>query len=448
VKVAVIGAGISGLVTAFRLRQRGVETTVFEASAAAAGNIRSERRDGFLLEYGPNTFLANRNLYDLISGLGLLNDVVPPRPSAGKRYIVRDGCVTQLPSGPAGLFSSKAFSAKGKLQLLGEPFRSRGTAGGESVYDFFARRFGLEIADYAADPFIAGIYAGDPRKLSIEAAFPRLFEYEQTHGSVIRGALFTRTDNSAKPPKGFPRSFTFHDGVATVVHALCSQLGDVVVLDTPVFNIAVESTGYRVTTKNGERTFDSVVISTPAYAASSLVSELDHPLAQQLASVFYPPIAVVITAFRAGQVAEAPSGFGLLVPAVEKRPILGVLFNSSAFGNRAPAGYHLYTTFIGGSRNAELCDEPQGELASIAVDELDRLFGIKGEPALTEVKKWDRAIPQYNVGYENVLAAIEGFRVDHPGIFFCSNFYKGISVGDCVKNADATAALITEYLDR
>lgn len=447
-KVAVIGAGISGLVTAFRLQQRGVDVTVFEASGTVGGNIRSELRDGFLLEYGPNTFLTNRNLYDLIADLGLLDQVVSPRPSAKKRYIVRNGRVTQLPAGPGGLFSSKAFSAAGKITLLGEPFRKRGTRSGESVYDFFARRFGSEIADYAADPFIAGIYAGDPRKLSIEAAFPRLFEYEQQHGSIIRGALFSKKDKPAKPPKGFPRSFTFERGVATVIRTLSGKLGNSVELNEPVISLTKSSDGYRVATEDGEQFFDAVVVSTPAYAASKLLGEMDAALAARLADVHYPPIAVVTTAFEASQVANAPSGFGVLVPAVEKRQILGVLFNSSAFGNRAPAGYHLYTTFIGGSRDSELCEKPEAELAQIALEELASLFGAQGTPVLTEVKKWDRAIPQYNVGYESVLAAIDKFRVDHPGVFFCSNFYKGISVGDCVKNADLTAAEVSGFLER
>jgi oxygen-dependent protoporphyrinogen oxidase len=446
--VAVIGAGISGLVTAFRLKNRGVDVTVFEASGEAGGNIRSEQRDGFLLEYGANTFLANRNLYDLISDLRLAPDVVPPNPSARKRYIVRNGRMTQLPSSIAGLVSSRAFSTRGKLKLLAEPFVSSRAEADESVYDFFARRFGNEIADFAADPFIGGIYAGDLRKLSIETAFPRLFEYEKDHGSVSRGMVMSKKDKAAKLPKGFPRSFTLRGGVSTLIRAICGELGEAVEFGSQVESLIKNQEGYRVRTVSAELCFDAVVVSTPASSASAFVQGMDASLADKLRSIYYPPVAVVMTGFAPDQIKNPPSGFGVLVPAVEKRRVLGVLFNSSAFENRAPAGYHLYTTFIGGSRNAELCAKPERELARIALEELDSLFGVEGEPVLTEVKKWERAIPQYNVGYKSVLAAIDKFRVNQPGVFFCSNFYKGISVGDCVKNADLTATDVIRFLDR
>lgn len=447
-KVAVIGAGISGLVTAFRLQNRGVDVTVYESAAAAGGNIQTEIRDGFLLEFGPNTLLANRNLYDLIQDLGISSQIVAPNPSAKKRYIVRGGRLAQLPSGPAGLVSSPAFTPRGKLSLFAEPFRRGGQIDGETVYDFFKRRFGKEIADYAADPFIGGIYAGDPRKLSIEHAFPRLHALEKAHGSVVRGAIFSKKDKAAKLPKGFPRSFTFNTGVSTLTRSLCEKLAARVQLETRVLSVSKQHSGYCVTTGNGESLFDAVVVSTAADAAAKLVAGSDADLAGKLTDIYYPPIAVVVTGFRAGQLASPPSGFGVLVPSVEKRKALGVLFNSSAFDNRAPAGYHLFTTFIGGSREPELCDLPDDELVRIALKELNSLFRVTGEPVLTEVKKWKRAIPQYNVGYENILEAIDRFRGESPGIFFCSNFYKGISVGDCVKNSDRTAAAVSEFLDR
>jgi protoporphyrinogen/coproporphyrinogen III oxidase len=444
-RVAVIGGGISGLTVAYHLKKSWVDVTLFEASDAVGGNIRTERRDGLILENGPNSLLANRYIADLVNGLGLRDQVVAPNASARHRYIVRGGRMVRLPSRVLGLFFNGAFSAKEKARLLFEPFIRGGSDAAETVYDFFARRFGSEIADYALDPFVSGIYAGDPRRLSVKQAFPRLYELEQGFGSLTLGAILGKKDRSLSPPRGFPRSFTFKDGVATLVSALEAELGEAIRLNSPVFDIKRECERYVLLLETGRPTFDAVVVSTPSFAASDLVREMDQLLAAALDSVTYPPISVVYTTFTSEQVKAAPEGFGVLIPAKEKRQILGSLFNSSVFEGRAPAGYHLFTTFIGGSRNAELGDRPEDELAGTAAEELKRLLNIQGAPSFSSVKKWKRSIPQYNVGYDGVLNAIEAFRGQNPGIYFCSNFYKGISVGDCVRNGALTAGEIVEF---
>lgn len=448
-KVCIIGGGISGLCVAFRLRKAGARVVLFESSASVGGNIKTEIRDGFLIEHGPNSLLASREIFDLIEDLKIRDQIACPSTRAKRRFILRDGRLTALPSKVLDILTTEAFSARARLRLLKEPFVRGTSSEDESVREFFERRLGKEIADYAVDPFVSGIYAGDPAKLSVRSAFPRLFELEKVHGSLIRGMVFAKNGKASRPPKGSPRSFSFKAGMQTLTDALRSALGDSVRLGTGVSAVRSDGAkGCAAETFAGTEDFDAVVVSVPADAAAAIVENLDPALANELSKIYYPPVAVAFTAFRREQVEFAPEGFGFLIPALEHRRILGSLWTSSVFENRAPDGYHLFTTFIGGSRNADLCELSEDELLKIASEELNSILGTRGEPAFAFVKKWPRAIPQYNIGYEKVLVAAERFRNDYPGIFFCSNFYKGISVGDCVKNSIAVADSILQLSTR
>ena len=442
--VGIIGGGISGLCVAYHLRKAGVDAALFESSASVGGNIKTEVRDGFLFEHGPNSTQVSRELLDLIAELGLSGEIAPPNSNSKKRFIVRNGKLVALPSGPIGLVGSPVLSRGAKLRLLREPFIRTKAAEDESVAAFFERRLGREIVDYAVDPFISGIYAGDPQKLGIRHAFPRLYELEKDFGSIIQGAIFG-SKKASKLPKETPKSLTFRNGMQTLSDALAKNLGGRIKLNSSVHDLRkTESGKMAVKTLGGVDIFDSVVICTPAHAAARLIENLDAQTSAELADIYYPPIAVVFTAFKSEDVQTEPAGFGFLVPGIERRKILGSLWTSSVFENRAPAGYHLFTTFIGGSRNPEFCSEPEGRLLEIALEELDSILGINGNPVFTFVRRWEKAIPQYNIGYESVISALEDFTSNHPKIYFCSNFYNGIAVGDCVKNALATA---TEILD-
>ena len=448
-RVCIIGSGISGLCIAHGLKKAGVDSVVFERGGAAGGNIKSELRDGFLIEYGPNSMLASPEMLGLIEELKITDQIAVPRPDAKRRYIVRRGRLLELPSKILGLVSSQAFSMRAKLRLLKEPLIDSSSPKDESIAAFFERRLGKEIVDYAVDPFISGIYAGDPKKLSMRHAFPKIFELEKRSGSLIKGALFSKKDKAAQMPKGTPRSITFLNGMQTMTDALAGEIGANLRLNTTVASIekADASSGYTAVTGQGSEKFDAVVICTPSHAAAGLVASFDPQLAAELQDIYYPPIAVVFTAFKKEQVAADARGFGFLVPGIERRKILGSLWTSSVFENRAPEGYHLFTTFIGGARKPELAVETEDELIAVVREELDSILRTSGEPVFTAVKKWDKAIPQYNIGYQSVHDAIDEFRSAEPGIFFCSNFYKGISVGDCIKNAISTAGEIKAFLD-
>jgi oxygen-dependent protoporphyrinogen oxidase len=444
-RVCVIGGGISGLCTAFGIQRQGDDVTLFEKGGAVGGNIRSERRDGFLIEHGPNSLLVSTELLDLISKLGISDHIAQANPAAKKRFIIRGGKLTALPAGLIDLVRCNAFSAQARLRLLKEPFVRTISADHETVSEFFERRLGREIVDYAVDPFISGIFAGDPERLSVKHAFPRIFELERGHGSLLAGALFSR--NGAKRPKGITRTISFTEGMQTLTDSLSDRLGASVRLNTAVRSIVKDGNGFSVELDDDStQSFDAVVISTPARAAAGLLEQIDPDVSSSLSDIYYPPIAVVHMGFANSGLTVSPDGFGFLVPKLEGIRILGSLWTSSVFDGRSPAGHSLFTTFIGGARNAEFALKEPDELIEIALAELDKIHGLTTKPTVVNVTKWERAIPQYNVGYEKVMDAVSGLQERNRGIFICSNFYKGISVGDCIKNGIATTREIEDFL--
>lgn len=437
--VAVIGGGISGLTTAFLLSRKGCDVTVFEASDILGGNVQTIRENGYTIEQGPNSLLKSPRVIELVRMLGLEGDVVGANPEARKRYIISDGKLE--PVGPRSLINGY-FSLKTVLGLVREPFVRSRSPEGESVAQFVSRRISSDLLDKAVDPFVSGIYAGDPNDLSIRAAFPKLYEMERDFGSLIMGA-FRRKAEKSDPD--FPRTFTFRDGLKTLIDRLAAQVGERRLRRaTPVTSIeTLNEGGFLV---NGERQ-DSVVISTPAWAAADLIRPRDAQLAGTLANVHYPQVVVAFTSFRTEQIGRDLDGFGYLVPSKEKRPILGTLFPSAVFPGRSPEGSQLLVTFLGGVRDGgrigEMSDD---DVKRVVTGQLGELLRTQGEPELFQLKRWKRAIPQYRVWYEKVTAACSKFEEQNPGIYFCSNFYRGISVGDCVKNAFQTAEDVASYL--
>ena len=448
-RVCVIGGGISGLCVAYRLKQAGVAVTLFEKSSSVGGNIKTEIVDGFLIEHGPNSTLLNRELLDLINDLRIPDQIQAPNARAKKRYILLNGNLVQLPARVVELFFNRALSFRAKLRLLREPLIRSKAPPDESVAGFFERRFGREIVERIVDPFVSGIYAGNPNRLSVRCAFPRLVELERRFGSVIMGSIFARPRKGSELPKGSPRSVTFKNGMQTLTDELYSSLQGIIRLGVSVEKVSRSAGCIKVQTTNSLEEFDAVVVSTPSNAAEDMIRGLDPSLARRLGDVYYSPVAVVFTAFRSDQVEGDPQGFGFLVPSGERRDILGSLWTSSAFEGRTPkdGDWHLFTTFVGGSRNAQLALVENDELIGAVLKDLRDVLGINGDPRFSIVRKWEAAIPQYDLGYEKLYDAISTFRKSYPEVFFCSNFYRGISVSDCVKNAAATADEILDLLN-
>jgi oxygen-dependent protoporphyrinogen oxidase len=437
-RVAVIGGGISGLTTAFLLKRKGLDVTVFEASDAVGGNVQTLRRDGYTIEQGPNSLLRSPRLIELIKLLGIEDKVLPADPSAKKRYILSGGKLEAM--GPKS-FVNGYFSLKTILGLVREPFVRSRSPEQESVADFVSRRISSEFLDKAIDPFVSGVYAGDPANLSMRSAFPKLYEMERDHGSLILASVRRKKDRS---DPDFPRTFSFRGGLRTWIEALAAEIGDGIRTSTPVESIEpIENGRFQV---NGAE-FDAVVIATPAFVAADLIESRDPELARTLSDVNYPQLAVVILGYESGKIKRGLDGFGFLIASKENRPILGTLFHSAVFPERAPEGHQLLVTFVGGVRSGNTLDKTtDDELRSVVMEQLHDILGVDGSPDFVHIKRWKKAIPQYRVGYEDVTRACSEFEEHNPGLYFCSNFYRGISMGDCVKNAFDTADRIGEYL--
>jgi len=454
VDVVVIGGGISGLASAFRLQQHGVSVEVLEAAPRAGGVIGSRRRDGFLYETGPNSTLDTTPLIgELLSDLGIAAERRDASAVAATRFIVRDGRLAALPTSPGAFLTTSAFSAGAKLRLLREPFIAPAPAGSEeSIAAFVRRRLGNEFLDYAIDPFVAGIYAGDPERISVPAAFPRLFALEQQYGSLIKGQIKGARERkkNAEKAKNTAASFSFAGGMQTLTDALARSIARIEP-EVRVVNIARNDDGtYSVAGERAGAPFvrrsRAVVLALPAYAAAGLVRPLAPAAAQALAAIEYAPIAVAASAYRRAAVTHPLAGFGFLVPKKEQRKILGSLFSSSMFDGRAPDAAVLLTSFIGGRRNPDLPAQPDAELALIVQQELAALVGATGEPLWTQITRWPQAIAQYNLGHLAHLARIGEAEAALPGLYFCANYRGGVSVGDCIKSAQATTEGVARFL--
>jgi oxygen-dependent protoporphyrinogen oxidase len=454
IDVLVIGAGLSGLVAAYRAKRAGLGVAVFEARSRPGGVIGSERRAGALFERGPNSGLDTTPLINaMLADLGIAAERVDGSKASSRRYVVRGGQLVPLPMSPGAFLSTPLFSFGAKVRLFAEPFIGKSPPDAEeSIAQFVRRRLGAEFLDYAIEPFVAGIYAGDPETLSVLAAFPRLHALEQRYGGLIKGAIMGARERrkSADKSKNAASSFSFRDGMQTLTDALARAIGNVDCevnvqrvqrLSDGSFVVAGQRFGMAF-----ERAARAVVIATPAYAAAEMVRDLAPVAASALKDIPYPPVTVVASAYRRRDILHPLDGFGFLAPAKERPAVLGTLFSSTMFENRAPSEVAVLTTFVGGRRNPELATAGDAEVRSAVHVELSHLVGAGAEPMWSEVTRWDRAIPQYTMGHLQRIAKVEEAERAMPGLYFCANYRGGVSIGDCVKAGHATADRLAAQL--
>lgn len=449
--VAIIGAGLAGLVAAYELSKHGFDVLVFEATDRIGGVIQSIRKDGYLLECGPNTIQSRGDVLDrLIDELKLEGEIIEASPAAKKRYVVRSETAVPVPASPPALLTSRLFSTSAKLRLLREPFlHSTPVSDDETVADFVRRRLGEEILDYAVNPFVAGIYAGDPEELSIQHVFPSMYELEQQYGSLLKGQIRKmRVSRSNASPARKRRMFSFREGLRTLPRALSSRLGDSLRLDCKVTSIGRAGDEWNITYehmgKAVEQTTDVVLWASPLHSLSDVDIETWIDLSP-LRDAVYAPVSVVALGFPAEAVTHPLDGFGILVPEREKSfQILGALFSSTLFPDRAPEGHVLLTTFVGGQRYPHLVRLSDESLIRTAQQDLERLLGIHGEPDFTNIVRWERAIPQYRTGYGAVKQAIDRLEQEHRGLYMAGSFRAGVSVGDTAATAAEVSRRIIE----
>lgn len=449
--VVVVGAGISGLCAAYFLKKRGFQVTVLEQDNSVGGTMKTGHEDGWLFERGPNSALENTPLFkNLFDELGITDQCIYANEAANKRYILREGHLHSLSTSLVSFLRSKLLSFSGKARLLKEPIVGRATKE-ESIAEFIERRLGREFLDYIVNPFVAGVYAGNPETLSVQAALPKLYALEEQYGGIIKGSIKARKMNK---PNTRAKLFSFMEGMEIFPRALAKALGENLMLNATVEHIIPLRVGprsiYTVSySHSGDRRSmeaDAVVLAVPAYAAAKIIHRIDPAMAKTLTSIYYPPVAEVFIGFKKAQIQRPHDGFGFLVPAKEKRKILGTIWSSSMFPNRAPQGYAALTTFVGGARQAELCSAGDEELTMIVLSELQSIMAIEGDPAFTKITRWTQAIPQYSLGYYKIVQAMERFEQNFRGTFLCSNYRGGVSIGDCIMNAEKIAQKISMHL--
>lgn len=453
--VAVVGAGITGLVAAFRLQAQGVPVIVYEAAERHGGVIQSTREHGYLAECGPNSILdTSPKIRGLIRDLDLEPRRLYSDPAAENRYLVRGGRPVCLPVSPLKFFSTELFSWRAKLCLLREPFIPRAPAElEESVAQFVLRRLGREWLDYAINPMIAGIYAGAPERLSVKHGFPRLHALEQRYGSLLKGQIFGARERRARGEvsKQEAPKLSFDEGLQVLTDTLAQRLGPALHLRAAVTRVARTPNGWEVTTRrDGAETRTShraVLLAAPAYRLAEIELSTERaPRLEPLGEIYYPPVASVVLGFRRDAVAHPLDGFGMLVPAVERFHILGTLFSSSLFPNRAPAGHVLLTTYLGGVRAPELALRPEPELVELTRRDLESLLGVRGTPTYQHVQVYPKAIPQYELGFGRFKALMDEIEARAPGVFLAGHFRNGISLGDSIIAGHDVAERIARWL--
>lgn len=445
-QVAVIGAGVSGLATAYYLTAQGIETSVIEKSPRIGGTIESRRVDGFLVDYGPNSGLETTPLLgEMFDNLGTRSRLQYASSEAKNRYIVKKGRLHALPLGPGGLVRTPLFSGRAKLRLMREPFVRPGDPDhDESLADFVQRRLGREFLDYAINPFVSGVYAGVPEKLSVRSSFPKLYELEQNYGSLIKGAvkgLRARKQRRAhgEESRAKARMFSFAGGMQTMVNALAENVSDHIHIGTAPLCLERQRDGFTVHVRSAQGEWslrcDAVVLAIPAYAYQGFEFAPELPITRQLEAIPYPPVSVVFFGYRRNPAKKPLDGFGFLVPECESRGTLGTIWNSTLFPERTPRGGVSLTTFVGGSRQPDNARLDEGALVDLVRGELKDLLGIAASPDVIEVRRWERAIPQYNVGHGEIMRSMDDFEKTTPGLFISGNFRGGVSISDCITQA-------------
>ncbi|RKH46781.1 protoporphyrinogen oxidase [Corallococcus llansteffanensis] len=445
--VAVIGGGISGLVLAHRLRTRGTEAVVLEATARVGGNVQTLAQEGYLLESGPNSFLDREPATrELAAALGVEARIRPADVAAKNRYIFTRGALRAVPSSPPGFLTSDILSFSARLRVLGELFSARGPEGvDESLAQLGRRHLGPEATTVLLDAVQTGIYAGDPEKLSAEATFPQLVKFEREHRSLILGAIRSqRAARKATASDGGPKSkltgllSTFDGGLGVLVDALAAALGDAVHTDAKVEGLVPQPSGWKVRVREHGRPVEllasQVVLAVPSHVAAGLLRPLDEPLAAKLEGIPYAPIAVVHLGFAPGATPK-PDGFGFLVPAVEGKAVLGTIHVSTTFPFRAEGGRGLLTCLMGGARRPDVVARDEDALVALAREELKAMTGLSATPELTQVVRWPRGIPQYTVGHLERLASLDAGLKRWPGLHLTGNAYRGVGVNDCIRDA-------------
>jgi protoporphyrinogen/coproporphyrinogen III oxidase len=455
-RIVIIGGGISGLAAAHRVLElnQTAQVTILEASGRLGGTIQTEFRDGFLLERGPDSFISEKpHAVALAERLGLESRLIQTNEEYRRSFIVRDGRLRPVPEGfqllaPSRMWSfitSDIFSVAGKARMAADlllPRKSTNGSTDESLASFVRRRLGVEALDRMAQPMVGGIYTADPETLSLRATLPRFLEMEREHRSLILAMLRQgRAQKSGTSGARYSLFLSFDRGMQVLVDAVARINAD--------FRVKMRAQkltfdqGWTITTDKDEVfKADTVCLAVPAYIAASLLDQRHESLAEKLRAIKYASTATINFGYRRAAIAHPLNGFGFVVPFVEKRSLIACTFSSVKFSGRAPDGHVLLRAFAGGALQPEIFALDESEMAARVEADLRELLGISEPPLFVEVAKWERSMPQYQVGHLDRILEIENEVSKLPGLMLAGNSYRGAGIPDCIRSGEQAA----EYL--
>jgi len=477
-RVAVVGGGVTGLAAAHHLVElapdagTAIEVSLFEAAPRLGGVVSSIRRDGFLIEEGPDSIITDKPwARQLAERIGIGHRLIGTQEEHRRSFVVRRGRLEPTPDGfyllaPTRILpmaTTRIFSPLGKLRMAMDLFiPARSGEEDESVAEFVTRRLGREALDRMAQPMIGGIYGADPQMLSLRATFPRFLQMEREHGSVIRAMLAAGRARAAMEKANNPGRasgpryglfVSFDEGLQVLTDALASRLP-----------AGAARTGHRVTGlaarpdsgdarwelefssdgrgPAGRASFDAVILALHGPRTAALLGPVDGHLAEQVGSIAYATAATVSLAMREEDVAHPMGGFGFVVPTIEGRSIVGCTFGQRKYPGRAPAGHALIRAFWGDA--SEGLSEP--EILARTMSDLRDLLGVRSEPIFSHVARWPRSMPHYAVGHLDRVDAIEARTATHPGLALAGNAYRGVGIPDCVHSGESAARRVIEQI--
>lgn len=445
-KAVVIGGGISGLAAAVQLKRMGYCVTLLERENRVGGVINTVEENGFRAESGSNSvMIQSQKSLDFIASIGLQDKIDFANPVSKKRFFVRYGKARAVPMGPLSLLFTRLFTLCGKIRLLLEPLVKKFPPDAEpSVAEFIRKRMGRDVLDYAINPFMAGVYGGDPSKLSMKHAFAPFWNLEQKYGSIIRGAIKSMKEKKAAGNFFKPVMISFEGGMLALVNALGAELKGCIHKNAKIISIDLTARGWEVSwgdkLEDACEQYDVAVVAVPSHEIANL--PLPGSMASRLAElseIKYAPVATYTLGFKREQIRHKLDGFGVLTPERENLSILGSLFVSSVFKARAPEGCATLTNYIGGMRRPEYASKSEDEIKSLVMDDLKKLLGAEGEPIFSKIFYWPNAIAQYNLGYQKYLDILAEVERDFPNMAFIGAYRGGVGVSACLENALKTA---------
>ncbi len=446
-RVAVVGAGLAGLAAAHAIRRRALDQgrpldlEVWEAADRPGGMVHTTVSDGYVVEWAANAFRTGIGpTADLVARLGLQAEQVHADPAANRRYVFHGGRLHAMPSGPISLLSFAPLSPAGRWRVVAEPFLAGRVDGEESVHDYAARHIGAEAAEVLLGTMVRGVYGGDAHALSVDAAFPVMRDMERDHRSLIVAGIAGARERMRERKT----TWSFRGGMQVLIDRLADDLGPSLRLGSPVRRLEVdEGTGehllHGVDGFDGVRRFDAVVLAVPPRVTAELLRTVDAVAADEIGAIPRAPIGMVALAFPRAAFRTPPDGFGFLVAPGEDLKVLGTLVESNVFPHRAPPDVVLVRVIMGGADHMALNEMSDEARIAIALDAVDRAWGVDGAPLRTWVGRQTDGIPQYVLGHQARLGRVEERLRRLPGLVLAGNAYRGIAVGKLVDDAEVVA---------